>query len=37
VAVARSNRQIMPIVGGYLGLPEDFISMDVTVRVKPEA
>src|SRR5690606_22429696 len=24
VAVARSNRQIMPIVGGYVGTPEDF-------------
>lgn len=37
VAVARSNRQIMPIVGGYLGVPEDFISMDVTVHIKAEA
>lgn len=36
VAVARSNRQIMPIIGGYVGLPEDFIAMDVTVRVARE-
>jgi transglutaminase-like putative cysteine protease len=36
VAVARSNRQIMPITGGYVGLPEDFITMDVTVHVAPE-
>jgi transglutaminase-like putative cysteine protease len=34
VAVARLNRQIMPIIGGYLGAPHDFISMDVTVRVR---
>jgi transglutaminase-like putative cysteine protease len=33
-AVARSNRQIMPISGGYVGTPEDFIAMDVTVSVK---
>ncbi|MDH4992411.1 transglutaminase family protein [Aquamicrobium lusatiense] len=37
VAVARSNRQIMPIVGGYVGTPEDFLGMDVTVRVTPES
>ncbi|EHK52612.1 transglutaminase-like domain-containing protein, partial [Allomesorhizobium alhagi] len=37
VAVARSNRQILPIAGGYLGAPEDFISMDVAVRVTPDA
>ena len=36
VAVARSNRQIMPIIGGYVGLPEDFITMDVTVHVARE-
>lgn len=35
VAVARSNRQIMPIVGGYAGTPEDFIAMDVKVSVTP--
>ncbi|HEV2503751.1 MAG TPA: transglutaminase family protein [Mesorhizobium sp.] len=35
VAVARDNRQIMPIVGGYIGAPGDFIAMDVTVRVTP--
>ncbi|WP_274630910.1 transglutaminase family protein [Arvimicrobium flavum] len=33
VAVARSNRQIMPITGGYAGLPEDFMTMEVTVHV----
>ncbi len=37
VAVARSNRQIMPIVGGYFGSPEDFLAMDVAVRVRPES
>lgn len=37
VAVARSNRQIMPIVGGYVGTPEDFLGMDVTLRVTPES
>lgn len=35
VAVARSNRQIMPIVGGYIGTPGDFLAMDVAVRVRP--
>lgn len=35
VAVARSNRQIMPIVGGYVGTAADFLSMDVAVRVTP--
>ena len=33
VAVARSNRQIMPIEGGYSGLPDDFVSMKVEVKV----
>lgn len=37
VAVARSNRQIMPIVGGYVGAPEDFVAMEVEVSVTPEA
>ena len=36
VAVARSNRQIMPIAGGYVGTPEDFIGMDVAVKVTTE-
>lgn len=36
VAVARSNRQIMPIVGGYVGTPEDFIDMEVKVSVRRE-
>lgn len=35
VAVARSNRQIMPIVGGYVGTPSDFLAMEVAVRVTP--
>jgi len=34
VAVARLNRQIMPIAGGYMGEASDFLSMDVTVRVR---
>lgn len=34
VAVARSNRQIMPIVGGYIGTLGDFLAMDVDVRVR---
>ena len=33
VAFARSNTQIMPVVGGYLGTPADFLSMDVEVHV----
>lgn len=37
VAVARNNQQIMPIVGGYLGMPEDFMTMDVLVSVTPQA
>lgn len=36
VAFARTNRQIMPVSGGYLGAAEDFASMDVIVRVQPE-
>ncbi|MBV1690318.1 transglutaminase family protein [Novosphingobium sp. G106] len=36
VAVARLNRQIMPVTGGYLGSPEDFISMEVAVTVRHE-
>ena len=32
VAVARSNKQIMPIVGGYVGAAEDFIAMNVEVK-----
>jgi len=35
VATARSNRQIMPITGGYFGAPGDFVGMDVVVRVAP--
>jgi transglutaminase-like putative cysteine protease len=33
VAVARSNSQIMPVSGGYLGAAEDFQAMDVRVSV----
>jgi transglutaminase-like putative cysteine protease len=33
VAVARLNRQIMPVSGGYLGAADDFQSMDVSVKV----
>jgi transglutaminase-like putative cysteine protease len=32
VAVARNNAQIMPVTGGYVGKPEDFDSMEVTVK-----
>ena len=34
VAFARSNRQIMPVTGEYIGAAQDFESMDVTVRVR---
>jgi transglutaminase-like putative cysteine protease len=33
VAVARSNRQIMPVAGTFAGAAEDFIGMEVKVRV----
>jgi transglutaminase-like putative cysteine protease len=33
VAFARSNGQIMPVTGGYTGTPEDFVGMDVSVKV----
>ncbi len=36
VAVARSNKQIMPIIGGYVGAAEDFIAMNVEVSVTQE-
>jgi transglutaminase-like putative cysteine protease len=32
-AVGRSNQQIMPVTGGYLGAADDFQSMDVLVQV----
>jgi transglutaminase-like putative cysteine protease len=35
IATARNNRQIMPITGGYIGGPEDFVAMDVGVSVEP--
>jgi transglutaminase-like putative cysteine protease len=36
VAVSRSNRQIMPITGGYVGAENDFLTMDVAVRVSSD-
>lgn len=33
VAVARCNDQTTPVDGGYVGKPEDFIGMEVSVRV----
>ena len=33
VAVGYNNKQIMPVVGSYAGAPQDFIGMDVRVRV----
>ena len=33
VAIGRRNAQIMPVTGGYLGTADDFLSMDVQVRV----
>ncbi len=36
VAVGRSNRQIMPIIGGYLGKAEDFVGMEVSLKVIEE-
>jgi transglutaminase-like putative cysteine protease len=33
LAVGRSNRQIMPIVGTYMGAREDFMNMEVRVGV----
>jgi transglutaminase-like putative cysteine protease len=35
VAFARFNRQIMPVTGGYLGGPDAFLSMKVSVRTRP--
>jgi transglutaminase-like putative cysteine protease len=35
VAVGRSNAQIMPITGGFVGAPEDFTNMEVRVSVQP--
>jgi len=37
VAFARFNRQIMPVTGGYIGTPEDFEQMDVSVSVRASA
>jgi transglutaminase-like putative cysteine protease len=35
VAVGRRNQQIMPVTGGYIGAPGDFIGMEVEVVVTP--
>ncbi len=37
VAVARSNRQIMPVTGAYTGAPNAFVGMEVDVRVVLDA
>lgn len=33
VAFARNNGQIMPVTGGYTGMPEDFVDLGVSVKV----
>jgi len=33
VAIARSNSQIMPVSGGYMGLASDFLRLAVSVKV----
>ena len=33
VAVARCNDQTVPVSGGYVGAPEDFLAMEVSVTV----
>jgi transglutaminase-like putative cysteine protease len=33
VSVARSNEQTMPVSGDYLGMPEDFLGIDVRVAM----
>lgn len=33
VAFARNNGQIMPVSGGYIGTAEDFVDMEVSVKV----
>lgn len=33
VAIARSNSQIMPVSGGYVGSPSDFVRLAVSVSV----
>jgi transglutaminase-like putative cysteine protease len=35
VAVGRRNQQIMPVTGGYTGVPGDFLGMEVEVVVTP--
>lgn len=34
VAVARCNDQTMPVTGDYVGAPEDFVGMTVSVEIK---
>jgi transglutaminase-like putative cysteine protease len=34
VAVGQSNRQIMPVTGGYVGRPDDALAMNVSVEVR---
>lgn len=34
VAVGRSNRQIMPVTGGYVDRPDDAVAMSVSVVVR---
>lgn len=34
VAVGQSNRQIMPVTGGYVGRPDDAVAMSVSVEVR---
>jgi transglutaminase-like putative cysteine protease len=36
VAFARFNRQIMPVTGGYLGAPDAFLTMEVSVRMRSD-
>lgn len=35
VAVARDIHQIVPVAGSFLGAPDDFLGMEVEVRVQP--
>lgn len=37
VAVARNIEQIRPVEGSYTGAPEDFVSMNIEVKVTPGA
>ena len=35
IAVARCNDQTVPVAGGYVGEPEDFLGIDVKVEIAP--